>query len=302
MNAAGLIALSFVLLLFLLLLVLIGTYVYRDASKRKMNAPLWTILAVFAPAMIGFILYLLVRGSYSDAQCPVCSANVSESFAACPHCGAKLKPLCPSCQQPVEPEWKVCPYCARPIEGEVGEYSPPIRKKDRFLGKLLAAVILIPALLLLLAILSFSFFGTSSSGALSATMLSAGDYLSSMDNREVDKWMEKSGSEYSTAYVLRYSEFSDEYGNTDCYAIYLPAAGEGSSLSCTPSGGFFRDTAEVRFTTGIQGGDAVHCVSLSSSRGADLQIYCNGQKTPVEFTDVSFYPFPSDIGYLKPST
>ena len=40
--------------------VLIGVYVYRDASDRGMNAVLWTLVAVLAPSLIGFIIYLLV--------------------------------------------------------------------------------------------------------------------------------------------------------------------------------------------------------------------------------------------------
>ena len=42
--------------------VMIGVYVCRDAKRRGMNAALWTLIAVAAPALIGFIIYLLVRG------------------------------------------------------------------------------------------------------------------------------------------------------------------------------------------------------------------------------------------------
>ena len=38
--------------------VLIGVYVYRDAVKRNMNAVLWTLVSVFAPYLVGFIIYL----------------------------------------------------------------------------------------------------------------------------------------------------------------------------------------------------------------------------------------------------
>ena len=43
--------------------VLIGVYVYRDSRRRGMNAALWTLIAVAAPALIGFIIYLLDRKS-----------------------------------------------------------------------------------------------------------------------------------------------------------------------------------------------------------------------------------------------
>lgn len=44
--------------------IMIGVYVYRDAERRRMNATLWTLVAVFTPGLTGFIIYLLVRGDY----------------------------------------------------------------------------------------------------------------------------------------------------------------------------------------------------------------------------------------------
>ena len=86
-----------VLAVFLAVPVLIGVYVYRDASRRRMHAVLWTLIAVLAPAFIGFIIYLLVRGGYSDLECPRCGAPVTEQYVVCPQCGVKLRPACPSC-------------------------------------------------------------------------------------------------------------------------------------------------------------------------------------------------------------
>ena len=97
--------------------VLIGVYVYRDAKRRGMNAVLWTLIAVAAPALVGFIIYLLVRGNYADLECPQCGAAVTEQYVVCPRCGTKLRPACPSCAFPVEPDWKVCPKCAAPLGG-----------------------------------------------------------------------------------------------------------------------------------------------------------------------------------------
>ena len=86
--------------------VLIGVYVYRDASDRGMNAVLWTLVAVLAPSLIGFIIYLLVRSNYSNLKCRVCGTRVRENYVVCPGCGTKLKPCCPNCSAPVEPGWK----------------------------------------------------------------------------------------------------------------------------------------------------------------------------------------------------
>lgn len=93
----------------------LGIYVYRDAKSRGMNAPLWTLIAVLAPVFVGLIIYLLVRGSYSDLKCPNCAAPVTEQFRSCPSCAA-----------PVEPDWKVCPHCGNPLS-EVGAVWQPYR-------------------------------------------------------------------------------------------------------------------------------------------------------------------------------
>ena len=43
--------------------VMVGVYVYRDSRRRGMSAVVWTLIAVAAPALIGFIIYLLIRGN-----------------------------------------------------------------------------------------------------------------------------------------------------------------------------------------------------------------------------------------------
>ena len=49
-----------VLVALLTIPIMIGVYVYRDAKRRGMNAMAWTLIAVVAPALIGFIIYLLI--------------------------------------------------------------------------------------------------------------------------------------------------------------------------------------------------------------------------------------------------
>ena len=47
---------------------MIGVYVYKDAQSRRMNAVLWTLVAIFAPGLTGFIIYLLVRRDYPSLR------------------------------------------------------------------------------------------------------------------------------------------------------------------------------------------------------------------------------------------
>ena len=142
---------------FLIVPILIGVYVYRDANRRGMNAVMWTLIALLAPSMLGFIIYLLVRSSYSDLECPKCGTTIKEEYVLCPKCGAKLRPFCPNCSAPVEPDWKVCPRCAASLEEIAQDVVVPTRKKDKCLGVILLLVILIPVILIIAFVGLFAF-------------------------------------------------------------------------------------------------------------------------------------------------
>ncbi len=163
-------SISFFTIIFLLVIglavpMIIGVYVYRDAKRRNMNAALWTLIAMLAPSLIGFIIYLLVRGNYSNLRCPQCDATVTEQYAVCPRCSAKLRAVCPNCSFPIEPDWAVCPRCATSLDKCTRqEITPPIKPKDQSLGKILAVVLIIPILLIAFVILgTVSFTSTGAS-------------------------------------------------------------------------------------------------------------------------------------------
>ncbi|WP_144232757.1 zinc ribbon domain-containing protein [[Clostridium] symbiosum] len=115
MSTVATVPVMIVLVLIILLPFIVGFFVYRDARQRNMNAILWALVAALAPAFIGLIVYLLVRGNYMNLRCPQCSTPVMETYVVCPKCGAKLRPSCPNCKAPVEPDWKVCPRCTTPL-------------------------------------------------------------------------------------------------------------------------------------------------------------------------------------------
>lgn len=131
--------------------VLIGVYVYRDAVKRNMNAVLWTLVSVFAPYLVGFIIYLFVRENHPNMSCPECNTKITDQYVVCPNCGAQLKASCPNCKTPVEAGWKVCPTCANPLPEEY-EVKKPKKAKDH-LWKILIAIIVIPITVLLIGFL-----------------------------------------------------------------------------------------------------------------------------------------------------
>ncbi|MBI4466192.1 MAG: zinc ribbon domain-containing protein [Acidobacteria bacterium] len=85
-------------------------YVNADAGRRQMNRTLWTLLVIFIPNAIGFILYFVLRHPIAR-PCPKCGASVRPDFVFCPACGESLTSACPACRHTVEPGWAACAFC-----------------------------------------------------------------------------------------------------------------------------------------------------------------------------------------------
>ena len=90
--------------------VLMVFYVNADARRRQMNRLLWTLLVIFIPNAIGFIVYFLLRKPIAR-PCPKCQAALSPEFLFCPKCGQELAAKCPSCNHAVETGWVACAFC-----------------------------------------------------------------------------------------------------------------------------------------------------------------------------------------------
>ena len=161
--------LLFVGMLALLIPILIGRYVYKDAKSRNMDAVLWTLVAVFVPGLIGLLIYLVVRGSSAGLSCPGCQKPVTSEYTLCPYCGRALKASCPSCAAPVDNAWRMCPKCGTALPAQnTPAASVPI-KKDRTLMWILLIALVVPLLVLLIGIggmISFRDSGTSTSSVI----------------------------------------------------------------------------------------------------------------------------------------
>ena len=146
---------TFTLIVFLLtvtlsvtLPILIGVYVYKDASRRGMNTVLWALLSAFGPGFVGLIIYLIVRKDSSCTRCSTCNNFVRESFVVCPHCGASLKEHCHTCNSVLEYGWANCPQCGTEIPEEQKTRLNTRQKRDTGLKWLLTVLIIVPVLLL----------------------------------------------------------------------------------------------------------------------------------------------------------
>jgi hypothetical protein len=85
-------------------------YVNLDAKRRQMNRLLWTLLVIFIPNAIGFIVYFLLRQPIAR-PCPKCRVLLRPDYVFCPACGQELAPKCPGCRHAVEAGWLACAFC-----------------------------------------------------------------------------------------------------------------------------------------------------------------------------------------------
>lgn len=282
-----------VLVALLTIPVMIGVYVYRDAKRRGMNAMAWTLIAVVAPALIGFIIYLLVRGNPPDLQCPQCAEPVTEQYVICPHCRAKLRPACPNCSFPVEADWKVCPKCAAPLEGVEMPPVPPRRQRDRTLGKILIAIIVVPVALIALAVFGLTAF-QSVTGSTTMREVTFDEYdqeqESEMVREAVHEWLDSLEVRSDRAYALRY-DYSNELGagQEHYYLFYVPAGGQSPSTSFGTDAGLFGTTLNLRLErTGYSG--SLYCVQTSVESTPKPRIVLGGKHIRCEVQVVDYNP------------
>ena len=282
-----------VLVALLTIPVMIGVYVYRDAKRRGMNAMAWTLIAVVAPALIGFIIYLLVRGNSPDLQCPQCAEPVTEQYVICPHCGAKLRPACPNCSFPVEADWKVCPKCAAPLEGVEMPPVPPRRQRDRTLGKILIAIIVVPVALIALAVFGLTAF-QSVTGSSTMREVTFDEYDQEQESETVreavHEWLDSLDVRSDRAYALRY-DYSNELGagQEHYYLLYVPAGGQSPSTSFGTDAGLFGTTLNLRLErTGYS--DSLYCVQTSVESTPKPRIVLGGKHIRCEVQVVDYNP------------
>lgn len=284
------ISLLLMLIIILILAFAIGAYVYRDARRRGMNAVLWCLIAVFAPSLIGLIIYMLIRGNYSDLRCPQCSTPVKEQYVICPNCGTKLRPSCPNCAMPVEIDWKICPKCTSPLPEYQNDIHAPVHTKDKSIWKILIIVILIPVLLI--AIMVFAFSATLGGGSCSIGEITIEEYQKEHEVPEIREnvmqWLDSLDLESKHAYALRYDHKTD----TDTeyfFLLYVPGAGNQTDTGFGQSSSIFGTTFKIELErTGSSG--SFFCLASSADKAPRLEIILDGEKIPCDVTTVDYNP------------
>ena len=295
MSVIGLGAYLFVMLLVLSVPVIIGVYVYRDAKRRGMNEILWALAAALVPSFIGLLIYLIVRGNYSDLRCPRCETPVKEQYVICPKCGAKLRPACPNCATPVEYDWKLCPKCTQPLTEVQMDVQYPIRTKDKSLGKVIAIVIAIPVLLILLLVLGLSVFSFSGAGSTGVRTVTTKDYYTEMEETEkgeiadkVKKWVEDIDVRERSAYALQYTQNTGN-GEEQYFLIYIPSTGKQTHTGIGQHDGLFGTTLSLEVSS-VSGERAFINLVFSGDEVPKLKINLDGENLPCEVTRVNYNP------------
>jgi Na+/H+-dicarboxylate symporter len=87
-------------IIFLVIGLLIGIWVYKDAEKRGKSGILWLLIVWFVAFPIGFIIWLAVR--------PPIGGHPNQATG-----GASAGRTCPSCGRPIPMDASVCPYCGK---------------------------------------------------------------------------------------------------------------------------------------------------------------------------------------------
>ena len=255
--------------------VVIGVFVYRDASRRRMNKVLWALVAALTPAFVGLIIYLIVRESGSGLQCPQCGGPVAPQYAVCPQCGFRLRENCPQCGAAVEVGWKICPQCAAPLPPT----SAPVKTEKSPLGRMLLTMI---ALFLILAVL-LAVVGLMAFGSGSTSMNTIYNYTPSTP--QVENWMEQCRQQDPNGvYALRYQRKDGEILETQ-YLVYRPAAEHDTDISTSQSSSIFGAAVEVGYfssTSPDSSGYALLQITTRGDRYMGLEVQLDGKSLPVQ--------------------
>jgi double zinc ribbon protein len=95
-------------------LALMVGYVNNDAGQRGMSRTLWTLLVIFIPNAVGFILYFFLRNPL-QTKCPTCGMVVDQRVNFCPSCRYSFHQTCPKCGSAVRPGDTFCANCGDTI-------------------------------------------------------------------------------------------------------------------------------------------------------------------------------------------
>lgn len=159
---------------------------------------------------------------------------------------------------------------------------------DRSLSRILFVILLIPLLLITAVLASevIEYAFAPEFGGTSTVVYSQENYLESMDNQEIEAWLEScvQEAEPGTVYIL----YNGKDGRESNYLIYIPGLTREADTELKRSGeGLFGCIVRVDITGG--GGEAALIGIYHTGRGTPhLKLYRNGERLKCSITEVDY--------------
>jgi len=100
-------------LFFMIYWALLALWIYADAAKSKLYAPLWGIAGLLTN-LAGLLVYQIYK--HANASCPFCGASQSRLHRFCSFCGAKMGRTCPDCGAQIGAKDRYCHSCGAEIK------------------------------------------------------------------------------------------------------------------------------------------------------------------------------------------
>lgn len=101
-------AAGIIMLLFMIYWIIIALWVYQNARKSKLSAPIWGIITLFTN-LAGVLVYLIYK--HINGICTFCGAVQSKGNTFCTFCGKKIGITCDACGHFLRPSDNYCPKC-----------------------------------------------------------------------------------------------------------------------------------------------------------------------------------------------
>ncbi len=101
------------MLLFMIYWVIIALWVYQNAEKSHLSAPIWGIITL-CTNLAGVLVYTVYK--HSNTVCPCCGAVQPRSNTFCTSCGAKIGLTCPECGHGTASGDNFCSSCGHKIK------------------------------------------------------------------------------------------------------------------------------------------------------------------------------------------
>ena len=103
------------MLLFMLYWIIVALWVYQNAFKSRLYAPVWGIITLFTN-IGGVLIYIIYKNI--NGVCAFCGTVQSKTNLFCVHCGKKIGISCTECGHTIRTCDNYCPKCGHKVNRE----------------------------------------------------------------------------------------------------------------------------------------------------------------------------------------